>query len=1143
MESFVLGKAGSRNVTSGSSGEEERSSARLHAPLAVRGLLLVLLLLASSVAFAQSFRGSIRGKVRDANGGLLAGAKVSAKNIDTGLSREALTGDDGAYVLAELPAGKYVVAASAPSLSPVAQNVAVNVGLDTTADFDLTQVEQHKEALTVTAEAPLVEASRDVLGEVVDRQLVNELPLNGRDFGKLVALVPGATVEPSGVAAVQSGFGQFAINGNRDRSNNYTLDGTDNNDPFFNNSALNQTGIGGAPASLLPIDAIDEFNLQSQFPAEYGRNSGSVVNIVTKSGTNQIHGTVFEFLRNDAMDARNYFNRTPAPKTGFKNNQFGGSIGGPIIKDKTFFFGAYEGQRERVGSDFTFLVPTNSSTVGGQSVPNQIALAQQLAAANGVTPSAQLTSLLALFPAPTGFNGSSGTVPGTVADKNDVNSLIAKVDHQFSQNETLTARYALAQSDQVFPLGGLGGGAASRLPQFAQTSPTRVQVVSASLLSALSSNRVNEIRFGYSRYRTSFSTRDANYDPITALGIDFGTGRLSLPEIDFGGNLDNLGATGFSIPRGRTSQSFQILDNFTWVLGRHTIKFGGEVRRVKIDNFNDNLARGQIEFGSSDYTDPTTGLVCPAGFQFCTDPVVTTLSNLYLGNSYNAVANTGNTQRTTYNNGLSLFAQDDFRVSPSLTLNFGMRWEYFGPISEAHNLLSNLGKDGMLAMVGTDGVSGAYARDLNNFGPRLGFAWNVHKATVVRGAYGIYYDYVPQDLLIANFTNSAGLITNPIGPSPILALGYNPGNFNGSVAGSQPGVTAPVFTPGGGLPCTGCDIFVTPRNFVTPYSQNWNLNIEHQLSNAIALQVGYVGSKGTKLVRLLDLNQADYMGNRPNTMYGAIDALSPISSSIYHALQLTVRARSWHGLSGFAGYTWSKSLDDASDGIDYNFSTVAFPQNSYNPGGERGASNFDTRHRFTAAFNYQVPRFAGPRWATDGWQLNTIITAQSGRPVPIVNSDDTSGANFNVFPTPANFHQHPDLLPGVNPINSNWESAPDTIGYLNGAAFADPPFATAANPQGSFGNLQRNSIYGPKFWNVDFALGKSFSIHDRVNLQIRAELFNIFNHPNFALPNFFVLPGGTQQGLITQTPDQAQTNPGLGGGGPRVVQLGLKLLF
>jgi len=1078
---------------------------------------MAVLLLMPCFLRAQSYRGSIRGHVVDPSGSVMAGAKVTAKSSATGLTRETITGTDGGYVLAELPAGRYVVMAQAPNLNPVAQNVTVNVGLDTTADFDLTQVERRQEQVTVTEESPLVDSTRDVLGEVVDQQLVTDLPLNGRDFGKLVALVPGATVEPSGVAAIQSGFGQFSINGSRDRSNNYTLDGADNNDPFFNNSAFNQTGIGGAPASVLPIDAIQEFNLQSQFGAEYGRNSGSVVNIITRSGTNHLHGSAFEFLRNDAMDARNFFNRDPAPKSAFRNNQFGASLGGPIVEDKTFFFGAYEGQRERVTSDFSLLVPTQT----------QITQAQQLVVGNGATPSQALTNMLALFPAST-----TGTTPGSVEDKNDVDSFIAKVDHQFSSTESITGRYAFARSQQVFPLGGLGFGAGSRLPQFAQTSPTRVQLVSASLLSTLGYGKINEVRFGYSRYRTSFSSLDAGFDPAS-LGtststFDPGTGKLGLPEIDFGGVFENLGASGFSIPRGRTSQSFQILDNFTWNKGRHTIKFGGEYRRAVIDSFNDNLERGLFSFGTAD---PTALTLCPAAAG-CDDPGVLTLVSFYQGDTF-PLANAGNTRRNTFNNGMSFFVQDDFRLRPSFTLNVGLRWEYFGPLGENHNLLSNLGSDGNLALVGTDGLDGAYRRDLNNLGPRVGFAWNALPKTVVRGGYGVYYDYIPQDLLIANFTNSAGLATNPIGPQAVVSLSNNYDST--AFSGANPG--APIFTtPTPPFPPSGADIFFTPRNLVTPYVQNWNLNVQQTLADSVAFQLGYVGSKGTKLVRLRDANQPDVNGDRPNVNYGFMDEFATISASTYHALQATLRTRDWYGLSGFAGYTWSKSLDDASDGIDFNFATVALPQDSNNLRAEHGPSNFDTRHRFTAAFSYSLPNFGGPKRLTQGWQLNTIVTAQSGRPVPIVNSDDTSGANFDVFPTPSNFHQRPNVVAGVNPINSNWESAPDTIGYLNANAFVDPPF-------GTFGNLGRNEIYGPHFWNVDFAVSKNTQLFERVNLQLRAEFFNIFNHPNFALPNFFVVPGFGPAGLITQTPDQAQTNPGLGGGGPRVIQLAAKFSF
>jgi len=1062
-------------------------------------VLSTILLLLPSLLLAQSFRGSIRGKVVDPSGSVIVGAQITARNVATGQVREGVTGEDGAYVLAELPAGEYAVTAKAAGLSPQVQNVIVKVGLDTTADFGL-QLQKQTEEVTVITTTPIVDSTRDVLGEVVDQKQVTDLPLNGRDFGKLVALVPGATVEPAGVAAVQDGFGQFSINGNRDRSNNYTLDGTDNNDPFFNNSALNQTGIGGAPASLLPIDAIQEFNLESQFPSEYGRNSGAVINIITRSGTNQFHGTAFEFLRNDIFDARNYFDRIPAPESAFINNQFGGSLGGPVIKDKTFFFGAYEGQRERVGSDFTFLVPT----------PGQIASAQSYVRSTGVTPNPALTKMLSFFPQPTGFNGTTGTVAGSVKDTNDVDSFIVKLDQSIGLREQLSGRYAYASSEQVFPLGGLGSGAGSRLPQFAQQSPTRVQVVSVSLLSTLSAQKVNEVRFGYSRYRTSFTSLDASFDPST-LGIDFGTGKNGLPEIDFGGIFENLGATAYSIPRGRVSQSFQFLDNFTWTVGRHTVKFGGEYRRANVNAFNDNLERGDFVFAPNNGFIPSnTGADILAAF--------------YLGYDSYVSAESGNTQRTTINNGFSFFAQDDFRVTSHLILNLGLRWEYFGPISEENNLLANLAPNGSLAMVGTNGLNAAYKRDLNNFGPRVAIAWSPLQKTVVRGGYGIYYDYIPQDLLIANYTDDAGLVTPPLGPRPVLPLNFNAGQWTGA-----PGPVLTAATP-------PFPIFFTPQNLVTPYTQSWNLNVQQELAQHVALQLGYVGTKGTKLVRLRDANQPDVYGNRPNPNYTFMDEFATISHSNYDALQATLRLQGFHGFSGFAGYTFSKSLDDASDGIDYNSSTVALPQNSNDLKAEYGPSNFDARNRFTTALIYQVPTLFGPKRLAQGWQLNTIVTAQSGRPVPIVSANDTSAfpnANYN---TVSNYHQRPNVVSGVNPINPNWESAPDTIGYLNANAFAQPAF-------GTFGDLGRNAIFGPHYWDWDFAVLKNTLLTERISLQLRGEFFNILNHPNFALPNWFVTPGSGPTGLITQTPDQAQTNPGLGGGGPRVIQLAAKLIF
>jgi len=1086
-------------------------------------LILAIVALSSLLivpASAQSFRGSIRGSVTDPSGAALPNAKVMAKSISTGLTREATTGPDGAYVIAELPAGEYTVTAQAAQLAPAAQNVQVNVGLDTTANFDLTNVQKITEQIIVTAESvPLVESSRDVLGEIVERRLVNELPLNGRDFGKLVALVPGTTVDPSGVAGTEAGFGQFNINGNRDRSNNYTLDGTDNNDPFFNNSALNQTGIGGAPASLLPIDAIQEFNLQAQFAAEYGRNTGSVVNIITRSGTNHFHGAAYEFFRNSGLDARNYFN-TESRKSVFQNNNFGASLGGPIVRDKTFFFGAYEGQRENVGSDFLLTVPTSGPS-------GEIAQARNIAKTlNGGVINPALDAILAFYP-----QSNVNEIAGVVNDKNDGDYLIAKIDHSISNAEMLTGRYAFARNHQIFPFGSPGGyGTGSRLGAFSQTSPTRVQVLSLSLLSSLSSSRINEVRFGYSRYTTSFSSLDASWDPA-AHGLNLGTGKTGVPEFDFtnatdanGNNIENLGAIGYSVPRGRTSQSFQILDNFTWLSGKHTWKFGGEFRRASISAFNDNLERGIFQF------EPGACVGQTIQMNQCTingqpnpnyDPIVDALADFYTGGLYDTSdcctfdsVDTGNTQRTTRNNGFSFFAQDDYRLAPKFTLNAGLRWEYFGPLSEANNLLSNYyPSTQQLEPVGS---SGLYNRDLHDFGPRIGFAWNALPNTVVRAGYGIYYDYVPQNIFIANYTNSAGVATNPIGPKPVLPMYPFGTNYFNSAAFNGTDTVHPVLTVQTSGPFY---IFAVPRNFHSPYVQNFNLNVQQQLASNTSFEIGYVGSKGTKLVRLTDINE---FGTNPN--YYAIDELAPISFSNYNALQTTLRLHNSHRVSGFVTYTFSKSLDDASDGIDFA-PGAALPQDPSNLKAEHGGSTFDTRHRFTAAVNYDVPSAHSLGRFGSGWQLNWIASLQSGRPIPITTGGDPTGHAY--------YNQRPNVVPGVNPINPNWRSDP-AEGYLNSAAFSVPA---------GFGNLCRNCIYGPGYKNLDFSITKNTQLVEKLNLQFRAEFFNVLNHPNFAQPAHTISLLSPLTGPITQTPDVAQTNPGLGGGGPRVIQLALKVLF
>ena len=1074
-------------------------------------LLLIFSGIFSTVQ-AQSFRGGIRGEVTDAKDLRVAGAKVTARNLATSETREITADEAGEFRFVELPAGSYEVSAMAPGFQEVhAPQVVVNVGEETVVNLRLAKVSEKQESIVVTEAVPLVDTTDTTLSQVVDRQLVQELPLNGRDFGKLVALTPGVTVEGSGVAGTEKGFGQFNINGNRDRSNNYALDGTDNNDPFFNNSALNQVGITGAPATLLPLDAIQEFNLQSQFGAEYGRNSGAMVNIVTRSGSNNFHGSLYEYNRNSNFDARNYFNTTVNPdgsfnpQSPFNNNNFGGSLGGPIKKDRAFFFLAYEGQRETVGSDFNLVVPTAAQVA--------TARAEALALNPGID-IAPLDKIMALMPTTT--DAVNNSLPYTVQDTNNNNNLIGKVDFNLNEKNSITGRYAFGQSDQAFPLGSLGGfGSGSRISTFEQLSPTRVQVVSASWLSTFSPEKINEVRFGYSRFRTNFNSADAtpgnpNYIDPSALGLDMGTNHVGLPEIDFNGAIENLGATAFSVPRGRVSQTYQILDNFTLIRGRHSMKFGGEYHRYDVQSFNDNLERGLLDVTNLDI-DPNF--------------IVDSIASFYLGSFFTST-DTGRTNRDTFNNNLGFFAQDEWRVRSNLTIIAGLRWEYFGPLGEKNSLLSNFDKNGNLVQVGSSTLPHVYNRDLNNFAPRLGISWSARPNTVVRAAYGIYYDYTPQNNMIANFTNSAGLATNPV-PSLVGNPNFVGGMDFNALAWTGGAAVGPVFTP----TVNPQSIFITDLNLRTPYVQNWNLNVQEQINPAVAFEVGYVGSKGTKLTRLYDKNQ-DFT----NPDYAAIDVFSGGANSTYNALQATARLQNFHGFSGFSTYALAKSLDGASDGIDFNFATAAFPQNSDNVAAEKGPSTFDTRQRWTTALTYVVPTFERlPHALGAGWQLNTVITVQSGRPIPIITSDDTSGT--------FNFHQRPNVVAGQPAILSNWSP---TTGYLNPFAFAQPA-------DGTFGDLGRNQIYGPGFRNLDFSVTKNFQFREHYTLQFRAEFFNIFNHPNFALPSNVIVPGinadGTRNldagaaGSITQTPDVAQGNPGLGGGGPRVMQFGVRFQF
>jgi outer membrane receptor protein involved in Fe transport len=1078
------------------------------------------------------------------------GATVTIKNVDTGLVRTVTTSDDGSYAAPELPIGTYSVSVEKAGFKlGVVTGIKVEVSSERRADVAL-QIGQSAQSVEVLGEElPMVESTSNTLGGIVESKIVTSLPVNGRDYQKLIFLVPGVTGSPDQITDSPGSFGIFSVNGARGRANNFLLDGTDMNDGYRNDPAINEAGVFGTPATILPIEAIAELRVASNFEAEYGRSAGAVVNVVTKSGTNQVHGSFFEFFRNNALDARNYFDNTTLPQNPFHNNQFGGSLGGPIFKDKTFFFIDYEGLRE----------------VGAQSTPSCVPTASDIAnnsPATGINPVIQnLINAGKAWPSP---NGTGSCLDGTAPNgsntilatpfSNNVNGGIIKIDHNFNKDNMLTGRYFLGDSEQSFPLALVGGGA---LPNYDTFTPTRVQLVSISFVSVMSPSVVNEARVGWNRFAEGFFPQDRHFDPAS-IGLNTGgTGvDLGLPVIIVSSTgFPQLGASA-STARHRIDANWHYIDNVSWKHGKHDIKFGYEFRRTTVSQIFDSYFRGRLKFSNfADFLDGN-----PTGFSF----------------QYG-----GDSNRNTFENSHAIYLQDSYRVSPRLTFNLGLRYDYYGLIQEKHGGFSNI--DPATGNTITVGQGRLYQPDYNNVAPRVSVAWDVtgHQKTVVRAGFGIFYDAYSQDMfeghLPFNSFYDPGPAYNGLSGPPIT--------FSTTVGGVlNPNPIFPVYGAPGPLP----DAFGVDQNIRTPYMGNYNLNLQQQLSRKMTLQIGYVGSQGHKLLRFRDINQptqaqitaADLAcncindGTVPRRLTGAslfpfyINFMESSANSIYNSLQTSWHVDNWHGITSTLNYNWSHSIDDASDGEDYvpnasqpNDSTVPIRFN-------RGNSNFDVRQRLAWNFIYAVPDDKDSRFKIirNGWGLNGIVTVQTGQPFHLNYNfeDDYDGTG--------EFFGRPDI---VGPIHYNQS---DPTHFLDLTSFAAPCTYPAAGGDGfadtcipgtrHIGNLGRNSLVGPHFRQFDFSIFKKNQITERLNMELRFEAYNLFNHPNFAnpyLPSFIAdaaqqgvatgtpLPGSICNGLaagrscgslhLTATGDVGIGYPFLGSGGPRSLQIAAKFTF
>lgn len=1053
-------------------------------------LSLIALLLSVSSTGAQTHRGSIRGTITDPNGASISGAAIKLVNEETNETRTATSNEEGQYTLASLPPGSYSLEIAATGFETFPQPVVLQVNQERRIDAPLRLRAVVTDVyMIVTDELVPLKKDSASLGTVIENRQVTGLPLDGRNFYELSLLVPGAAPAAPGSAGSVRGDFAFSVNGAREDGNNFLLDGVYNVDPKLNT-------FGVRP----PVDAIREFEmLTSTYDASFGRNAGAQVNVVLKSGSNQLHGSAYEFFRNGALDARNYFapGDQPAPK--YQRNQFGFSLGGPIVKDRTFFFADYEGTRSREGITRLANVPTLRERVGDFSrsgvTPIDPLTGQPFT--GGIIPdnrqSAIGRAIAALYPAPNRAVPFQNFV-SSPTQRDNSNSFDVRLDHSLSERSDLIFRYSFNDRDLFEPF---SGPTFSLVPGYGTNIPRRSQNIMLGETHILTPAFVNEARLAFNRVALGVFQETSG----TSINRQVGLPELSNNPRDFG--LSFITVAGFSPlgdegnnPQHSVTNTYQILDTASYVRDRHLMKFGFDLRFVQQNAFRDVQSRGFLTFS------PFAQITGNA------------LADLLLGAPlFTGGARVDNAQhlRTqSYN----FFFNDSWRVTPRLTLNAGLRYEYNSPPVDAEdraNIYDPATRS--LVAVGTNGVPrSGFEADRNNFAPRVGFAWTLGEAerTVLRGGYGVYYDQSALAPGEALYFNSPYFDFNLFFPLPGLPLTLdNP---------------FPSFFP---VPLPDSALAIQ-RDLRTAYMQHWNLNLQHQLGSSSVLEVAYVGSKGTKLISARDINQGqpNALGLvlRPVPQFDDINILESRASSNYHSLQARFQQRLSAGLSLLASYTWSKSIDDAS-----NFFTSAgdpnFPQDSFNTRAERGRSNFDVRHRLTVSYSYDLPFGEGRSFLSNngwlstvlsGWQTYGIVTVQGGRPftVALLSEIDNSGTGRSSLGFGANDR------PNIVGDPSSGTRTPEQ--WFNTSAFAFPQ-------RGTFGNAGRNILDGPGYQNVNASLVKNTALNERFNLQLRAELFNLFNHPNFNLPDNFL--GSPTFGRITSARE------------PRHIQFGVKLLF
>ncbi len=1029
---------------------------------AIRSIALLILFLHAnaSALCAQEHRASIRGVVLDPASKGMAGVEVRVLREDTAESRAVRSDEQGGFSFPELPPAVYRVMVEHAGYGPFVARIELAMNQEVWVRVPL-QIGAVIQAVDVNE--PFIPVDRDTpaLHTFIDERAITELPLDGRNFLELALLAPGTVPPPQGSASSARGDFALSINGAREDFNGFLLDGVYNIDPKLN-----------TPGVRPPADGIRQFQVfTSTYDASFGRNAGGQINVITKSGANQFSGSGYEFFRNRQFNARNHFAPEDAPAPDYNRHQFGGSIGGPIVANHTFFFADYEHTYLREGITKISNVPTAAERTGdfSQTLFNRPVnfLSGQPFPGNTIPAPFQSTvgrAIASLYPLPNRDVPFANFV-SSPAGRDDVDQTDLRVDHSLPGGARLTGRYSFSDRRLVEPFAGPGF---PLIPGYGTNIPRRGQNAAATFTHMPGHRLVNDVRFGYNRVSIGVFAENTHIDNASVGLEPFGSNPrdAGLSVISVAG-YSPLGHE-YTTPQASTSDTFQVADVASLSRGHHLVKAGIEWYGIRQSAYRDVQSRGFLNFVSQAYTGNA-------------------LADLLLGlPAITGGARLDNPQALRANT-WSLFTHDDWRPTSGLTISAGLRYDYIAPPVDADNR-ANLydPQTGQLVQVGSGTMPrGGYEPDRNNFAPRAGFslALGEEAMNVLRGGYGIYYN-------LGALATSEGLY-------------FNPPYFNLNV-----------YFPGAGVPLTLADPF--PSSFPvfipqsatayqpdlqTPWMEQWNLNLQHLIGQTRALEFAYVGSRGHDLISARDLNQpaaSPIVPNlRPNPAFADITFIESRASSRYNAFQVRYQQRPSSGTWILLSYTFGKSTDDAS-GFFTSAGDPNFPQNSLAPEAEKGPSSFDVRHRFSAAMTRPLPfepgEFLGGLGIlskifrhSDG---ELVASVQSGRPFTVMLLPEVDNSNTGRSNLGFGYNDRPNVT--GNPSSSS----PTQQAWFNTSAFSMPAF-------GTFGNSGRNTLRGPGYTNLNLALVKHLRYGQRSQLDLRAEVFNVTNRPNYDLPDPF----------------------------------------